>query len=59
MAAALDIAAGDRITSINGYPPAGGVLAGLLLRQRDPDRNDLVIRLRRDGIGMERTLIVR
>jgi len=59
MAAALDIAAGDRITSINGYPPAGGLLAGLLLLQRDPDRNDFVIRLQRGAAGMQRALVVR
>src|SRR5262249_41032229 len=58
-AAALDIASGDRITGINGYPPAGGAFANILLMQRDPDRNMLEVLLERDGVLMRRTIVVR
>jgi membrane-associated protease RseP (regulator of RpoE activity) len=51
VAAAVGITGGDRIIAINGYPPAGGVLASFLLLQRDPDRNTFNIRLSRGGVG--------
>jgi hypothetical protein len=58
-AAAFDIASGDRITGINGYPPAGGAFASVLLIQRDRDRNTLEIELERDGSRLRRTIVVR
>ncbi|MGH7339559.1 MAG: CFI-box-CTERM domain-containing protein, partial [Candidatus Rokuibacteriota bacterium] len=58
-AAAVGIVRGDRIIAVNGYPPAGGALVSLLLLQRDPDRNTFDIRLDRDGIGIERAIVVR
>ena len=58
-AAAFGIAAGDRILSINGYPPAGGGMVSLLLMQRDPDRTTLDVRLDRGGKPMGRAIVVR
>jgi hypothetical protein len=59
VAAAVGVTGGDRIIAINGYPPAGGALASFLLLQRDPDRNTFDIQLNRDGIRMERAIVVR
>ena len=58
-AAALNITGGDRIVTINGYPPAGGAFASFLLLQRDPDRNSFDIQLERGGIRMGRAIVVR
>ena len=58
-AAAFGIDAGDRILSINGYPPAGGGMVSLLLMQRDPDRTTLDVRLERRGTQMSRSIVVR
>jgi len=58
-AAALDIASGDRIVAINGYPPAGGAFASVLWMQRDPDRNTIEVELVRNGLRMRRTIVVR
>jgi hypothetical protein len=58
-AAGFGIAAGDRILSINGYPPAGGGMVSFLLMQRDPDRKTLDVRLERGGIRMGRAIVVR
>jgi hypothetical protein len=58
-AAAFDIASGDRITGVNGYPPAGGAFASVLMMQRDPDRNTLEVLLERAGVPMRRTIVVR
>jgi membrane-associated protease RseP (regulator of RpoE activity) len=58
-AAAVGITSGDRIVTINGFPPAGGAFASFLLLQRDPDRNGVTIQLERGGIRMERALVVR
>jgi hypothetical protein len=57
--AAFGIASGDRIVSVNGYPPAGGALASMVLLQRDPDRNTLEVRLDRAGASMSRTILMR
>jgi len=58
-AAAVGIASGDRILSINGAPPAGGGFVSVLMMQRDPDRNTLEVVLERDGVSMRRTIVVR
>ena len=58
-AGAFGIDAGDRILSINGYPPAGGGMVSLLLMQRDPDRTTLDVRLERRGTQMSRSIVVR
>ena len=58
-AAALDIASGDRIVAINGYPAAGGAFASVLWMQRDPDRNTIEVELLRNGLRMRRTIVVR
>jgi len=58
-AAAFGIDAGDRILSINGYPPAGGGMMSFLLMQRDPDRTTLDVRLERRGAQMGRSIVVR
>ncbi|HKQ66536.1 MAG TPA: CFI-box-CTERM domain-containing protein [Methylomirabilota bacterium] len=58
-AAVFGIAAGDRILSINGYPPAGGGMVSILLMQRDPDRTTLDVRLERRGTRMGRSIVVR
>ena len=58
-AAELGIASGDRIVSINGYPPAGGAFASFVLMQRDPDRNTIKIQLDRAGVRMQRSMTLR
>jgi hypothetical protein len=58
-AAAFGIDAGDRILSINGYPPAGGGMVSFLLMQRDPDRTTLDVRLERSGTQMGRSIVIR
>ena len=50
----MGITSGDRIVTINGFPPAGGASASFLMLQRDPDRNGVTIQLERGGIRMER-----
>jgi len=57
--AALGIEGGDRILSINGYPPLGGGFASFVLMLRDPDRNTLDLRLNRGGVPMRRAIVVR
>ena len=59
VAAALGIEGGDRIRSINGYPPLGGGFASFVLMLRDPDRNTLDLRLDRGGVPMRRAIVVR
>jgi hypothetical protein len=58
-AAELGIASGDRIVSINGYPPAGGAFVSFVLMQRDPDRKTIKIQLDRAGVRMQRSMTVR
>jgi membrane-associated protease RseP (regulator of RpoE activity) len=58
-AAELGITSGDRIVSINGYPPAGGAFASFVLMQRDPDRNTIKIQLDRGGVRMQRSMTIR
>jgi beta-propeller repeat-containing protein len=59
VAAALGITSGDRILTINGYPPAGGAFASFLLMQRDPDRKTIEVELDRGGIRMQRSMSIR
>jgi hypothetical protein len=58
-AAAFGVAGGDRIVAINGYPPAGGALASLVMMQRDPDRRTIEVELDRGGASLRRSIMVR
>jgi len=49
----------DRILTVNGHRPAGGVFMAVLNMRRDPDSNTIQVQLDRRGTIMQRTLVLR
>ena len=49
----------DKILTVNGHVPAGGVFMAVLNMRRDPDSNIIQIQLDRRGTIMQRTLVLR
>jgi hypothetical protein len=49
----------DKILTVNGHRPAGGVFMAVLNMRRDPDSNTIEVQLDRRGTIMQRTLVLR
>ncbi len=58
-AAGIGIEKDDRIVTLNGHAPAGGVLMAFLNVQRDPDSNIVQVQVDRGGTLLGRTLVLR
>ena len=58
-AATVGIEMDDRILTVNGHRPAGGVFMAVLNMRRDPDSNTIQVQLDRRGTIMQRTLVLR
>jgi hypothetical protein len=59
LSASAGIEAGDRILSINGYPPAGGFFVAIVNLRRDPDSGTVRVEVDRAGTRMEKTVVMR
>jgi beta-propeller repeat-containing protein len=59
LSASAGIEAGDRILSINGYPPAGGFFVAIVKLRRDPDSGTVRVEVDRAGTRMEKTVVMR
>jgi hypothetical protein len=59
LSASAGIEAGDRILSINGYPPAGGFFVSMVKLRRDPDSGTVRVEVERAGTRMEKTVVMR
>ena len=57
-AATVGIEMDDRILTVNGHRPAGGVFMAVLNMRRDPDSNTIQVQLDRRGTIMQRTLVL-
>jgi Beta-propeller repeat len=58
-ATTVGIEMGDKILTVNGHTPAGGVFMAVLNMRRDPDSNIIQVQLDRRGTIMLRTLVLR
>jgi hypothetical protein len=57
-ATAVGIEMDDKILTVNGHRPAGGVFMAVLNMRRDPDNNTIEVQLDRRGTIMQRTLVL-